>query len=187
MSAPEPKQLLEQARQLAMRENKTPLQASLRRAVSAAYYALFHLLIRDASRSLTRGADKRLRLLLPRAFSHEEMASACKTFASSGTMPAIIATIYPGFVNPPEIASVAQAFIDLQKARYDADYATHRRWTRTMALSEVERAEQAFASWATVQPLSKRTAGVAAPSPAVVEAARLFLAWLVFQKKLQGR
>jgi uncharacterized protein (UPF0332 family) len=185
MSAPAPKRLLEQARQLAMREKKRPLQVSLRRAVSAAYYALFHLLVREASRSLARGADKRLRLLLPRAFVHEEMASACKTFAASGKMPAIIASVYPGLVIPPEIASVAQAFVDLQKARHDADYATHRLWTRTMALSEVERAEQAFSDWEKVQPRSKKTGSV--PTPAVAEAARLFLAWLVFQKKLQGR
>ncbi len=36
--------LLEQARHLANREPKRPKQASLRRAVSRAYYALFHLL-----------------------------------------------------------------------------------------------------------------------------------------------
>ena len=37
--------LLEQAQHLAMRDPKRPRQASLRRAVSTAYYALFHLLI----------------------------------------------------------------------------------------------------------------------------------------------
>src|SRR5712692_5365690 len=40
--------LLEQARHLANREKKRPRQASLRRAVSTAYYALFHLLISEA-------------------------------------------------------------------------------------------------------------------------------------------
>ncbi len=37
--------LLEQANHLARRERGRPRQASLRRAVSSAYYALFHLLI----------------------------------------------------------------------------------------------------------------------------------------------
>lgn len=87
---------------------------------------------------------------------------------------------------PPELSGVAEAFIALQKARHDADYATHRLWTRTMALSEVERAEQAFLDWEKVRPRSNR-AGNSVPAPAVIEAARLFLAWLVFQKKLQGR
>jgi uncharacterized protein (UPF0332 family) len=39
--------LLEQALHLAKREKKKPRQASLRRAVSTAYYALFHLLIHE--------------------------------------------------------------------------------------------------------------------------------------------
>src|ERR1035438_6153633 len=40
--------LLEQAHHLAKREPKRPRQASLRRAVSTAYYSLFHLLISSA-------------------------------------------------------------------------------------------------------------------------------------------
>src|SRR5579871_634688 len=42
--------LLEQAYHLAKREPKRPKQASLRRAISSAYYALFHLLISEATR-----------------------------------------------------------------------------------------------------------------------------------------
>src|SRR5260370_10190 len=41
--------LLEQARHLANRERKKPRLASLRRAVSTAYYALFHLRISEAT------------------------------------------------------------------------------------------------------------------------------------------
>jgi len=41
--------LLQQARFLANREPVHPRQASLRRAVSAAYYALFHALIAEAA------------------------------------------------------------------------------------------------------------------------------------------
>ncbi len=43
-----PDDLLEQAQHLAQREPKRPKQASLRRAISSAYYALFHLLISEA-------------------------------------------------------------------------------------------------------------------------------------------
>jgi hypothetical protein len=39
--------LLQQANHLATYEGANPSQASLRRAVSTAYYALFHLLIED--------------------------------------------------------------------------------------------------------------------------------------------
>jgi uncharacterized protein (UPF0332 family) len=40
--------LLEQAEHLVNRDGATPKQASPRRAVSTAYYALFHLLIDEA-------------------------------------------------------------------------------------------------------------------------------------------
>src|SRR5712691_6919600 len=48
--------LLAQARSLLRREPRRPKQASLRRAVSTAYYALFHLLIHEATRMLVSGA-----------------------------------------------------------------------------------------------------------------------------------
>ena len=105
MSALSPKDLLEQARQLITQERLRPRQVSLRRGVSAAYYSLFHLLVHEAARALT--ADGRLRLLLPRAFQHEEMGAACRTFASHGPLPALITTIYPALIVPPEIVTVA--------------------------------------------------------------------------------
>ena len=43
-----PRDLLAQARLLATKESSRPKQASLRHAISAAYYALFHLLVTDA-------------------------------------------------------------------------------------------------------------------------------------------
>ena len=47
-------QLLEQPDHLANREKKRPRQASLRRAVSTAYYALFHFLIFEATKNWKR-------------------------------------------------------------------------------------------------------------------------------------
>lgn len=46
---------LEQAHHLATREKQKPKQASLRRTVSAAYYALFHLLCGEGSRLMMFG------------------------------------------------------------------------------------------------------------------------------------
>src|SRR5580698_6369369 len=51
-----------------------PRQASLRRAVSTAYYALFHLLIQEATRNWKRAQQ---RPLLARAFEHGRMKVAC--------------------------------------------------------------------------------------------------------------
>ena len=51
---PFPNDLLEQARHLANREPKRPKQASLRRAVSTAYYAIFHLLSMETAKNWKR-------------------------------------------------------------------------------------------------------------------------------------
>ena len=46
----------------------------------------------------------------------------------------------------PELIGVATAFVDLQQARYEADYDTARRFTRREVLDLLEQAEQAFAN-----------------------------------------
>ena len=82
--------LLEQALHLATRERGRPRQVSLRRAISGAYYALFHLLVHEATRRLLRGgAVERWRPLLARAFAHGEMRDASKAFAG-GELPKVI-------------------------------------------------------------------------------------------------
>ncbi len=58
--------LLDLADHLSRRERRKPRQASLRRAVSTAYYALFHLLIEDAIKRWS--GHKNSRLGLARAF-----------------------------------------------------------------------------------------------------------------------
>jgi uncharacterized protein (UPF0332 family) len=47
--------LVDQAAHLTALERGRPKQASLRRAVSSAYYSLFHLIVDDASRYLVVG------------------------------------------------------------------------------------------------------------------------------------
>src|SRR5690349_10876481 len=65
--------LLKQAFLLLNKESRNPTQASLRRSVSTAYYALFHLLIQEASANWSR-ADTRD--YLARAFEHKTMKDA---------------------------------------------------------------------------------------------------------------
>src|SRR5271154_1505744 len=65
--------LLDQAEQLATREPKRPKQASLRRAVSTSYYALFHLLISEATLNWRQSSQ---RAALGRYFQHGSMAKA---------------------------------------------------------------------------------------------------------------
>jgi hypothetical protein len=65
--------LIEQARHLAGREPKRPRQASLRRAIAAAYYAVFHLLVADAVKSVAPRMPEGLRSQVRRAFGHSAM------------------------------------------------------------------------------------------------------------------
>jgi hypothetical protein len=65
--------LLELAKHLANLEPVNPRQACLRRTVSTAYYALFHLLISEATLNWGR---PELRSELGRVFGHGKMKSA---------------------------------------------------------------------------------------------------------------
>jgi hypothetical protein len=65
--------LLELAKNLAHLDPTNPRQACLRRAVSTAYYALFHLLISEATLNWAR---PELRSELGRFFGHGRMKSA---------------------------------------------------------------------------------------------------------------
>jgi len=137
--------LRKQAQQLAIQDPRKPVQVSLRRAISAAYYALFHLLIDAAIRRLV-AAEPRLRLgtLVSRAFAHGEMRKVSKAFAA-GTPPAAFAAV-AGPV-PRELQRVADAFVSLQEARHDADYNVGRSFSRHETLVLLRKAEEAFAEW----------------------------------------
>lgn len=139
--------LLRQARQLAVKEPRRPLQASLRRAVSASYYALFHLLVDDATRLMLAGRDRTaLRHCLARAFGHAAMRQVAQQFSNDSVSPKLSPGL-DGRALQPELLRVAGALVELQEARHKADYDTARRFTRREVLDFVERAEQAFADW----------------------------------------
>ena len=76
--------LLEQAIELVHKEPQNPKQASLRRAVSTAYYALFHLLISEA---VANWDKQNLRTALGRAFDHATMKSASNRILDSRLFP----------------------------------------------------------------------------------------------------
>lgn len=105
--------LLEQARHLARREPLRPSQASLRRSVSAAYYAVFHLLAHEGASLLAKGTGiKSLRRLFTRGFAHNEMKELSKVVARRKWPNNIEANV--GSVPiPQELVEVAEDFIEL--------------------------------------------------------------------------
>jgi uncharacterized protein (UPF0332 family) len=136
--------LLQQAIQLVHKEPKNPRQASLRRGVSTAYYALFHLLI---SESVANWNRQDLRPSLGRAFDHGSMKGASyrvlnpQTFPFTGEDPVVVA----------KLRVVATAFVQLQDQRHTADYDNTTFWTRSEALKQVKTAEQAFVTWRAIR------------------------------------
>jgi len=139
-------ELLEQARHLARRERRRPRQASLRRSVSAAYYALFHLLVDEATGLLVSRPETRP--LFARAFDHGDMKQASRAFANPQPQ---LAELTGGTPVPPAVQDVAAAFVELHQARHEADYDAERSFTRLESADLVARAAQAFVAWREVR------------------------------------
>ena len=136
-------QLLELAYHLADM-NGSPSQASLRRAVSTAYYAIFHLLIDEA---VSNWAVVHQRNALGRTFEHKGMKKVCedyvKNFYSAG-QPA----------SGVQLKNVAQTFSSLQQERHTADYDVSFNWSRTNAMAQVDIASSAFEDWRAIRTLA---------------------------------
>lgn len=144
MADPLFRQLLSQARRLA--HPRRPRHGNLRRAISAAYYALFHLLVDEACRAIVGTAKQRrpYRDILARAFQHASMSDACKSFAGS-TLPQSIRNRLPTqWTVPTGLRRVAQTFREAQERRHLADYDPAERLTRAAVLAFVRDVEEAI-------------------------------------------
>jgi len=152
MSQPLYLQLLHQARRLARLDPRRPQQGNLRRAVSAAYYSLFHFLIDRSSRYLAGSSRSREpgRLVLTRAYGHAEMLAVARAF-EAGNFPAVITRIMPVLPVPRELHDVAELFRILQVQRHRADYDLVERFARQDLLDFVDAVERAFRDWRTIR------------------------------------
>lgn len=141
--------LLSLARTLAGLDPTRPKQATLRRAISTAYYAVFHMLTAAATRLFVRDTPE-LAGRLNRTFQHGDMKKASTEFAS-GRLPTALTPRGGGpRVFSADLKRVLEVFTKLQQERHAADYDTLRRFTRDEARALVVEAEAAFASWQSV-------------------------------------
>lgn len=137
--------LLQQAEHLATWEGPNPSQASLRRAVSTAYYALFHLLIEQAS--LRWQGSSEAKTGLERGFVHGLMKNVSLQFGKAtwqdwhGGQQAV----------PQALQNVAQAFVYLQDERQTADYNNHERWSPAEVQQALHTARSAFQDWDSIR------------------------------------
>ena len=122
-------ELLQQAFDLVDRVPANPKQADLRRGVSAAYYAVFHLLI---SETITHWSLDSSRNALGRMFEHSVMkrvsmkVSDSKLSSLTGETPSAAESL----------RGVANAFSQLQDKRKIADYVRQRDARRQEFLSQ---------------------------------------------------
>jgi hypothetical protein len=91
-----------------------PKQVDLRRAVSAAYYGLFHLLTTEAA---ANWKHQNQRGRFARMFDHGRMKT-CSSRVSSRSLP-LDPTAIP---IATDLKIAADSFVKLQQARHTADY-----------------------------------------------------------------
>jgi hypothetical protein len=120
--------LLDQALYLALSPRPgAPRQADLRRAISTAYYALFHFAL-TAATNLTLGKSARrttpdLYVRAYRTVEHAELKKRSREIRGARTNTSI--------------AAFAEAIVELQEARHGADYDPLFRVTRSQAVMKV--------------------------------------------------
>lgn len=112
--------LLAIAKDLVPEGRGLPDQGKLRRAISTAYYALFHRIIeRSVDEIVGVTAPAALRSLASRAFGHGAMKDLAERIAQNRppkSLHTLIETV------PRDLMLVADAFVKLQRERHRADY-----------------------------------------------------------------
>lgn len=151
--------LLQQARALALADPKRPRRANIRRAVSSAYYAVFHFLVDQSCRlqigSLPRQAP--YRQVLARAFSHSTMKIACVSYAGGTLNRSIANGLTANTVVTPEIRHIATAFVVSQQQRHLADYDLTEDFTRSNVLALIEQVEGAILDFELLPPSDEKS------------------------------
>ena len=141
--------LLEQARDLAIRDAGRPKQVNLRRAISASYYALFHFLIWEAVLRMIPKTPVGLQNRACRAFQHGEMRQVCLPF-SRGTLPSVVASLL-NTTPSTKLRYVAKTLVDLQERRHAADYDLAAHFYRSDTLRDIDHAEEAMTAWGRIR------------------------------------
>jgi uncharacterized protein (UPF0332 family) len=143
-------------RTLGQSGKRRPRQSDLKRAISAAYYAVFHQLCWTTADTFIGGQNAQRSTpawrQAYRSLDHGFAKSQCRNTIIIGQFP-------------QAVQDLANAFVDLQVARHAADYDPLHRLVRSEVKSEIDRAEQvikdfrkvpikdrrAFAAWVTLK------------------------------------
>ena len=110
-----------------------------RRAVSSAYYALFHA-VTLASAGLLASSDPRLEIT--RAFNHRDLKTVA-TWVGGGTPPEAVATAVEALRGDERVRQVAASLEQLIANREDADYNHSAAFSRGDAIGSIKDATEA--------------------------------------------
>ncbi len=132
------KELLSLARYILEQNNTRPSQAALRRAVSTVYYALFHALAKSGA-DLLVGKTKRHRSKhawqqVYRGLEHNSVRSARRN-------KDILKKFHPS------IQDFGDLFVNMCRARNNADYDPYATFTKSSVEAYIVRAEEAIKSF----------------------------------------
>ena len=122
-------------------------QIDFRRAVSAAYYAVFHLLTMTAAESWAVGRERHR---FARLFEHGKLKNA------SLALPAKLKERLGNNASPDDqktadiLGAIAKDFVALQQDRNSADYDNSRTWSYTEVEDVILRAHDLYLAWNTV-------------------------------------
>ena len=138
-----PQDLIETARGLTILSPRRPTQANLRRAVSTAYYAVFHCLAGVVANMLMGKGRNEAWHQVYRALEHGSARRACLNVGSVRRFPV-------------EIQRFADRFVVLQDARHRADYALDGLYYKPEVVELIDLAETAIALLEGADPRHRR-------------------------------
>lgn len=143
------KEMLAVARELLALKATHHEEEVVRRAVSTAYYSVFHLLT-EAATGLYVSPGSPATGVLRRTLNHEPMKAVSGMF-SKGNYPKVFQDVASKMPVSADLKVVAKAFVDLQIEREKADYEFGIKMERSEATLLIEKAEKAFEAWEKVK------------------------------------
>ena len=128
----QPLDLIKTARLLANAGPGAPTQANLRRAVSTAYYALFHALAKSCADSITGSSrGKRGHLAWRQVYRSLEHGVVKNSLAANGMLAKF----------PKVIEDFGNHFVTMQAKRHGADYDPYERFLKSDVINDIDIAE----------------------------------------------
>ncbi|HRK94788.1 MAG TPA: hypothetical protein PK694_00570 [Rhodospirillales bacterium] len=159
MTIPNPEHLLEQAKRLVEPRGKGPTrQVDIRRAISAAYYAVFHFVVREVADQFTpaylRGSP--LHALAYRSIDHRQLAALCKEVRRT-TLSPTVSRYLPAAGFSSALREFAGSMLELREKRNAADYDPLLKFRVADAAAVVATAESAISGFRSADADERRT------------------------------